>query len=119
MFIGSSCTSVSASESAPSDAAIVGDEGTTSASKYEGTGDTGGVKNRSSLAMISSSDKSTEGDARRGGIGSGNDDDEDVGEGEVTRTGVNALSAFRKMCRCIGSSPDNTSGGMGPVNEIV
>ena len=116
---GSSCTSVSISDNASSDAAMVGDEGTTSASKYEGAGEPGGVKNRSSLAMMPSLDKASEGDARRGGIGSGNDDDEDVGEGVVTRSGVKALSAFRKMCRCMGSSPDNTSGGMGPVNEIA
>jgi len=116
--IGSSCTSVSVSDNASSDAAIVGDKGTTSASKYEGAGEPGGVKNCLSLAMISSSDKSIEGDARRGGIGSGNNDDEDVGEGVVTRTGVIVWLAFRKMCKCIGSSPDNTSGGMGPFNEI-
>jgi len=69
--------------------------------------------------MISSSDIATEGDARRGGMGRGNDDDEDVGEGVVTRSGVKALSAFKKICRCMGSSPDNTSGGMGPVNEMA
>ena len=35
-----------------------------------------------------SSDKGPEGDARQGGIGRGNDDDEDVGDGVVTRAGV-------------------------------
>ena len=53
----------------------------TSGSKYDGAGDPSGVKNASSRAMISSLLIEGEGDARRGGIGSGNDDDEDVGEG--------------------------------------
>ena len=46
---------MSVSESASSDAAIVGDGGVTAGSKYEGAGDPCGVKNRSSWAMISSS----------------------------------------------------------------
>ena len=69
--------------------------------------------------MIPSLNELLEGDARRGGIGSGKDDDEDVGEGVVTRSGVTARGAFRKMCRCIGSSLLNTAGGMGPRNKIA
>ena len=44
---------MSVSESVSSDAAMVGDGGMTSGSKYEGTGDlSGGVKNCLSWAMI-------------------------------------------------------------------
>src|SRR5258708_3685105 len=109
MISPSSATSVSPSERASSDVATVGDEGTTSALKYEGAGDDGGVKNHSSWAMI----PSAEGDVRQGGIGIGNNEDEDIGDGVVTRSGVRARGVFRKMCRCIGSSPLNTARGMG------
>ena len=61
------------------------DTSSTSGSKYDGAGDPSGVKKGSSRAMISSLLIEGEGDARRGGIGRGNDDDEDVGEGEVAR----------------------------------
>ena len=68
---------MSVSESASSDAAMVGDGGMTSGSKYEGAGDPCGVKNRSSWAMISSSLILREGDPSRGGIGRIDDPDED------------------------------------------
>src|SRR6201996_2528382 len=78
---GNSCcsgwTSVSVSESVSSDAAMVGDGGTASGSKYEGAGDPCGVKNRSSWAMISSSLILGEGDPSRGGMGIAGDPDED------------------------------------------
>src|ERR1700761_3276584 len=78
---GNSCCSgwtlVSVSESASSDAAMVGDGGITSGAKYEGAGDPSGVKNRSSWAMISSSLILREGDPSRGGIGIAGDPDED------------------------------------------
>ena len=43
---------MSVSESASSDAAMVGEVGITSASKYDGAGDPSGVKNLSSCAII-------------------------------------------------------------------
>ena len=54
------------------------------------------------------------GDSCRGGIGSGAGD-EDEGEGG----GVVRRGAFRKMCKCMGSSPANTAGGSGPRSEIA
>ena len=63
--------------------------------------------------MISSLFIEGEGDARRGGIGRGNDDDKDVGECVVAR------GADRNICRWIGSSPLSTAGGRGPVREIA
>ena len=69
---------MSVSESASSDAAMVGDGGATSGAKYEGAGDPArGVKNCSSWAMISSSLILREGDLCRGGIGRVGDPDED------------------------------------------
>ena len=68
---------MSVSESASSDAAMVGDGGMTSGSKYEGTGDDCGVKNRSSRAMISSSLILREGDLSHGGMGIAGDPDKD------------------------------------------
>src|ERR1700761_8375947 len=68
---------VSVSESASSDAAMVGDGGMTSGLKYEGAGDPSGVKNCSSWAMISSSLILREGDPSRGGMGGAGDPDED------------------------------------------
>ena len=73
------------SERASSDAAMVGDGGATSGSKYEGAGDPSGVKNCPSTATMPSSDEGSEGDTRRGGIGRGNDEDEDVGDDVVSR----------------------------------
>ena len=65
------------SERASSEAATVGDGGATSGSKWEGAGDPSGVKNCSSAATVPSSDEGSEGDTRRGGIGRGNDEDEE------------------------------------------
>ena len=64
--------------------------------------------------MISSLFIEGEGDARWGGIGRGNDDDEDVGDGVVTCDG-----AGRNMSRWIGSSLVITAGGRGPFSQIV
>ena len=61
-----------------------------------------------------SSDKSSEGDARQGGIRRGNDDDEDVGDGVVARVG-----AGRYMLRWISSSLLTTAGGRGPFSLIA
>ena len=63
--------------------------------------------------MISLLFKEGEGDMMQGGIGRGNNDKEEVGEGVV------ACGADRNMCRWIGSSPLSTSGGRGPVREIA
>ena len=62
-----------------------------------------------------SSDEGSEGDMRWGGIGRGNDEDEDVGDGVVTRDSCNG----RNMSRLIGSSPLSTAGGRGPFNLIA
>ena len=112
---GSSSTSVDPSESASSEAATVGDGGATSGSKSEGAGDPSGVKNCSLTATVPSSDEGSEGDTRRGGIGRGNDEDEDVGDGVVSRDSCNG----RKMSRLMGSSPLSTAGGRGPFNLIA
>ena len=112
---GSSSTSVDPSESASSDAATVGDGGATSGSKWEGVGDPLGVKNCSSTAAMPSLDEGSEGDMGRGGIGRGNDEDEDVGDGVVSR---DAWSG-RKISRLMGSSPLSTAGGRGPFNLIA
>ena len=61
------------------------------------------------------SDEGSEGDMRRGGIGRGNDEDEDVGDGVVARDSCNG----RKMLRLMGSSPLSTAGGRGPFNLIA
>ena len=66
------------------------------------------------MAIMPSSDKGSEGDARHGGIGRGNDDDEDVGDGVVARVG-----AGRYILRWIGSSPLTTAGGRDPVSLIA
>ena len=76
---GSSSTLVDPSESASSEAVTVGDDGTTSGSKWEGARDPSGVKNCSSMATVPSSDEGSEGDGkRREGIGIGDDEDEEV-----------------------------------------
>ena len=61
-----------------------------------------------------SSDKGSEGDARQGRIGRGNNDDEDVGDGVVAHAG-----AGRYMLRWIGSSPLTTAGGRDPFSLIA
>ena len=43
------------------------------------------MKNCSSTATMPSLDEGSEGDMGQGGIGSGNEDDEDVGDGVVAR----------------------------------
>ena len=76
---GSSSTSVDPSESASSEAAMVGDGGVTSSSKLEGAGDPSGVKNCSSVATMPSSDEGPEEDGRgQGGIRIGDDEDEEA-----------------------------------------
>ena len=76
---GSSSTLVDPSESASSEAATVGDGGVTSGLKEEGAGDPSGVKNCSSVATMPSSDEGSEEDGRgRGGIGIGDDKDEEA-----------------------------------------
>ena len=82
---GSSSTSVDPSERASSEAATVGDGGATSGSVWESAGDPSGVKNCSSTATMPSADEGSEGDMGRGGIGRGTDEDEDVGDGVVSR----------------------------------
>ena len=101
------------SERAPSDAATVGDGGATSGS--EGVGDPLGVKNCSSTAAMPSLDEGSEGDTGRGGIGRGNDEDEDVGDGVVSRDDCSG----RNMSRLIGSSPLSTDCGRGPFNLMA
>ena len=93
----------------------MGDSGATSGSKEEGVGDPLGVKNCSSTATMPSSDEGSEGDTGRGGIGRGNDEDEDVGDGVVARDSCNG----RKMSRLMGSSPLSTAGRRGPFNLIA
>ena len=112
---GSSSTSVDPSESASSEAATVGDGGATSGSKYEGAGDPSGVKNCSLTATMPSSDEGSEGDTGRGGIGRGNDEDEDVGDGVVLRDDCSG----RKISRLMGSSPLSTDCGRGPFNLMA
>ena len=60
-------------------------------------------------------DEGSEGDTGRGGIGRGNDDDEDVGDGVVTRDACSG----RKISRFMGSSLLSTAGGRGPFNWIA
>ena len=60
-------------------------------------------------------DEGSEGDTGRGGIGRGNDEDEDVGDGVVARDSCNG----RNMSRLMGSSPLSTAGGRGPFNLIA
>ena len=59
-----------------------------------------------------SSDKGSEGDTRQGGIGRGNNENEDVGDGVVARDAWRG----RKMSRFMGSSPLSTARGRGPFN---
>ena len=66
------------------------------------------------MAIIPSSDKGTVRDAWQGGIGRGNNDDEDVGDGVVARVG-----AGRYMLRWIGSSLLTTAGGRDPFSLMV
>ena len=54
-----------------------------------------------------------EGDARQRGIGRGNDDNEEVGEGVV------ACGADRNTWRWMGSSLLRMAGGSGPVSEMA
>ena len=67
------------------------------------------------MATMPPSDEGSEGDTGRGGIGRGNDEDEDVGDGVVSRDDCNG----RKMSRFMGSSPLSTAGGRGPFNLIA
>ena len=62
-----------------------------------------------------SSDEGSEGDTRRGGIGRGNDEDEDVGDGVVVRDDCSG----RKISRLISSSPLSTDCGRGPFSLIA
>ena len=62
-----------------------------------------------------SSDEGSEGDMRRGGIGRGNDEDEDVGDGVVSRDDCSG----RNISRLIGSSPLSTDGERGPFGLIA
>ena len=71
--------------------------------------------NCSSMATMPSSDEGSEGDMGRGGIGRGNDDDEDMGDSVVARDSCNG----RKMSRLMGSSLLSTAGGRGPFNLIA
>ena len=67
------------------------------------------------MATMLSSDEGSEGDARRGRIGRGNENDEDVGDGVVSRDDCSG----RKMSRLMGSSPLSTDGGRGPFNLMA
>ena len=93
----------------------MGDGGASSGSKWEGAGDPSGVKNCSLMATMPSSDEGSKGDTRRGGIGRGNEDDEDVGDGVVSRDDCSG----RKISRLMGSSPLSTDGGRGPFNLMA
>ena len=93
----------------------MGDSGATSGSKQEGAGDPSGVKNCSSTATMPSSDEGLEGDTRRGRIGRGNDEDEDVGDGVVARDDCSG----KKISRLMGSSPLSTDWGRGPFNLMA
>ena len=73
------------------------------------------MKNCSSTATMPSSDEGSEGDTRRGRIGRGNDEDEDVGDGVVSRDDCSG----RNMSRLIGSSPLSTDCGRGPFNLMA
>ena len=81
----------------------------------EGAGDPSGVKNCSSMATMPLLDEGSEGDTGRGEIRTGNDDDEDVGDGVVSRDDCSG----RKMSRLIGSSPLSTDCGRGPFNLMA
>ena len=67
------------------------------------------------MAIMPSSDEGSEGDTGWGGIGRGNDEDEDVGDGVVACDDCSG----RKMSRLIGSSPLSTDCGRGPFNLIA
>ena len=73
------------------------------------------MKNCSSTATMPSSDEGSEGDTGQGGIGRGNNEDEDVGDSVVAR---DAWSGG-KMLRLMGSSPLSTDGGRGPFNLMA
>ena len=62
-----------------------------------------------------SSDEGSEGDMRQGGIGRGNDDDEDVGDGVVLHDDCSG----KKISRLMGSSPLSTDCGRGPFNLMA
>ena len=62
-----------------------------------------------------SSDEGSEGDMGRGGIGRGNDEDEDVGDSVVSHDDCSG----RNMSRLMGSSPLSTDCGRGPFNLMV
>ena len=62
-----------------------------------------------------SSDEGSEGDTRWGGIGRGNDEDEDVGDGVVSRDDCSG----RKISRLMGSSLLSTDWGRGPFSLIA
>ena len=73
------------------------------------------MKNCSSATTVPSVDEGSEGDTGRGGIGRGNDDDEDVGDGVVSRDDCSG----RKISRLMGSSPLSTDCGRGPFNLMA
>ena len=60
-------------------------------------------------------DEGSEGDMGRGGTGRGNDEDEDVGDGVVSRDDCSG----RNMSRLMGSSPLSTDCGRGPFNLMA
>ena len=62
-----------------------------------------------------SADEGSEGDMRRGGTGRGNEDNEDVGDGVVSRDDCSG----RKISRLMGSSPLSTDCGKGPFNLMA
>ena len=93
----------------------MGDSEATSSSEWKGAGDPSGVKNCSSTATVPSTDEGSEGDMGWGGIGRGNDDDEDVGDGVVARDDCSG----RNMSRLMGSSPLSTDCGRGPFNLMA
>ena len=64
---------------------------------------------------MSSLDEGSEGDTGQGGIGRGNDEDEEVGDGVVVRDDCSG----RNMSRLIGSSPLSTDCGRGPFNLMA
>ena len=74
------------------------------------------MKNCSSTATVPSSDEGFEGDGRgRGGIRTGDDEDEEARDSVVARD----CEIGRKISRLMGSSPLSTDCGRGPFNLIA
>ena len=73
------------------------------------------MKNCSLTATMPSLDEGSEGDTRQGGIGRGNEDDEDVGDSVVARDDCSG----RNISRLIGSSPLRTDWGRGLLSLIA